>query len=143
MHQGTARSCGTTTSRAATRRSNFYRSSRSRLLFAEGPDIGDEVVNLAVLEPRAPRLHVFAETGRGAAVLDHVEHRIVGNLVHGGTIGEIARIGRKRRRGRTVALATRAVTLHTKRIVILLGGSQVPRARRRKRACDDCARAKA
>src|SRR5208337_2695482 len=33
-----------------------------RLFLAEGPDVGDEVVNLAVLEARVPRLHVLAQT---------------------------------------------------------------------------------
>src|SRR5208283_2347396 len=95
-----ARSCGTTTSRAGSRRSNFRRP--SRLLRAEGSDVGDEVVHFAVLKAGVPRLHVFAETV-------------------GGAIGEIARAGGKRRRSRTVALACRSVALRAKCVVVLLG----------------------
>lgn len=41
---------------------------------AECHEEGDEVMNLAVFEARAPRRHVFAATRGAAAVLDYVEH---------------------------------------------------------------------
>src|SRR5690242_20297403 len=70
--------------------------SRLPLLLAELAQIDDESFDFAVLEGLSPRRHIARQIHRHAALLDRLEHDVVGDFRHRRAIAEIAWPGLQR-----------------------------------------------